>query len=150
MIVLNFSHPLTAEHLRQIEEMTHQQVERVIEIPTWVDPQQSLVPQVVALADAAGLSAREWQTLPLLVNPPSLNFIAVALLAELHGRCGHFPAHVRLRPKQGTTPPVYEIAEVLDLQCVRESAKQKMLETLVPRETPTVERKEKNRNTHEY
>jgi len=125
MILLNFSHPLTPDHLAQVESLTGQQIERVIEIPAQIDPQQPLVPQVVALADECGLSPTEWQTLPLLVNPPSLNFIAVALLAELHGRCGYFPAHLRMRPVQGSVPPQYEVAEVMDLQAVRDVARRR-------------------------
>ena len=123
MILLNFAHPLTPEHLEQIESLTGQKVQRVIEIHSQIDPQQPLVPQVVALADKAGLSPEEWQTLPLLVNPPALNFIAVVLLAELHGRCGYFPAHLRLRPVQGSIPPRFEVAEVLDLRAVRDKAR---------------------------
>ena len=130
MILLNFAHPLTHDHLKQVEALTAQKVERVVEIPTQIDPQQPLLPQVVALADQAGLSPTEWQTLPLLVNPPSLNFIAVALLAELHGRCGYFPAHLRLRRiGEGSAfvpgPPQYEVAEILDLQAVREAARRR-------------------------
>ncbi len=125
MILLNFSHPLTSDHLRQIEALTGRQVERVIEIHSQIDPQQPLVPHVTALADQAGLSPAEWQTLPLLVNPPSLNFIAMALLAELHGRCGYFPTLLRLRPVQGSLPPQYEVAEVLDLQALRDAARQR-------------------------
>jgi len=75
------------------------------------------------MADACGLSPTEWQTLPLLVVPPALNFSAVALLAELHGRCGYFPAQVRLRPVQGSIPPRYEVAEILDLQAIRDAAR---------------------------
>jgi hypothetical protein len=60
----------------------------------------------------------------LLVVPPALNFSAVALLAELHGRCGYFPACLRLRPVAGARPPRYEVAEVLDLQAVRDRARQ--------------------------
>ncbi len=123
MIILNFSHPLTADQVRQIEALTGHKVERVIEVPSQIDHQQPLVPQVTALANQAGLSPEEWQTLPLLVNPPSLNFIAVVLLAELHGRCGYFPAHLRMRPVQGSLPPQYEVAEVLDLQAVRDTAR---------------------------
>jgi len=123
MILLNFAHPLTPEQIAQIEALSYQKIERVVEVHTQIDPQQPLVPQVVALADAAGLSPAEWQTLPLLINPPSLNFIAVALLAELHGRCGYFPAHLRLRPVQGSLPPRYEVAEILDLQAVRDKAR---------------------------
>ena len=97
MLILNFAHPLTAIHLQRIEESTGLKVERVVEVNAQVDVQQSLVPQVVALADAARSSPAEWQTLPLLVNMPSLNYIAVTLLADLHGRMGDFPAVVRLR-----------------------------------------------------
>ncbi len=125
MILLNFSHPLTDDHLRQIEMLAGQKVTRVVEVRSQIDPQQPLVPQVVAMADATGLTSAEWQTLPLLVNPPSLNFIAVVLLAELHGRCGYLPAHLRLRPVAGSTPPRYEVAEILNLQAVREAARER-------------------------
>jgi hypothetical protein len=125
VILLNFSHPLTSEHLHQIETLTGRMVERVIEIHSQVDPQLPLAPQVTALVEQAGLSPHEWQTLPLLINPPSLNFIAVMVLAELHGRCGYFPAHLRMRPLQGKLPPQYEVAEVLDLQALRDTARRK-------------------------
>jgi hypothetical protein len=80
---------------------------------------------VEALAGACGLTAQEWQTRPLLVVPPALNFIAVALLAELHGRMGYFPSCLRMRPVAGARPPRYEVAEVLDLQAVRDAARAK-------------------------
>lgn len=125
MILLNFSHPLSQDHLRQIEALTGHKVERVMEIPTQLDPQQPLIPQVVVLADAAGFSPAEWQSLPILVNPPSLNFIAVTLLAELHGRCGYFPTHLRMRPQSGSIPPQFEVAEILDLQAVRDATRKR-------------------------
>ena len=125
MILLNFSHPLTADHLAQVEAVTGQKVERVVEVRSQIDAQQLLMPQVVALADECDLSPAEWQTLPLLVNPPALNFIAAALLAELHGRCGYFPAHLRMRPVPGCLPRRYEAAEVLDLQAVRDAARKR-------------------------
>lgn len=125
MILLNFSHPLTPEQQRQIEALTGRPIERIIEVHSQIDPQQLLVQQVADLVDQAGLSPVEWQTLPLLINPPSLNFIAIVLLAELHGRCGYFPAHLRLRPAQGSLPPRYEVAEVLDLQALRDAARKR-------------------------
>lgn len=125
MIILNFSHPLTEEHLARIEALAGEKVERVIEIPAQLDPGMPFAPQVAALADRAGLSPREWQTLPLLVNPPSLNFIAVTLLAELHGRMGYFPTVIRLRPAPGSTPPRFEVAELIHLQAVRDQARER-------------------------
>jgi len=125
MILLNFSHPLTADHLAQVEEITGRPVERIIAVDSQVDPQLPLPPQATALADACGLSATEWQTQALLVVPPSLNVSAVALLAELHGRCGYFPAHLRLRPAAGSLPPRFEVAELLDLQALREAARRR-------------------------
>ena len=123
MLLLNFAHPLTGEHHQQIERLTGQSIDRLLDLSSQIDPQQPLTPQVVALLDQAKLSATEWQTLPLLVNPPALNYIAVALLAELHGRCGYFPVCLRLRPVEGSLPPRFEVAEILHLQAIRDSAR---------------------------
>lgn len=124
MIILNFAHPLTNDQRAHIEILTGQTVERVIDIPSQIDPHEALAPQVTAMADEAGLSSAEWQTLPLLVNPPALNFSAVALLAELHGRSGYFPPCLRMRPAAQSVRPRYEVAEVLDLQTLRDQARQ--------------------------
>lgn len=123
MVLLNFSHPLTAEQLQQLEELTGRKVDRVVEIDAQIDPQQPIVPQITAMADRAGLTPQEWQTLPIVINPPSLNFSAVTLLAELHGRCGYFPPVVRLRPVPEAVPPRFEVAEIVNLQAVREEAR---------------------------
>ena len=125
MILLNFSHPLTPAHLAQVATLAGQPVERVIDVHSQVDPQQPLVPQVTALADEAKLSPAEWQSAPLLVVLPSLNFIAAVLLAELHGRCGYFPAILRTRPVPSSTPPQYEPAEIINLQAVRDEARKR-------------------------
>jgi hypothetical protein len=123
LVLLNFSHPFTAEQLQQLEELTQKRIDRVIEIDAQIDPQQPIVPQVAAMVGRAGLTPQEWQTLPIVINPPSLNFSAVTLLAELHGRCGYFPAVVRLRPVPGSVPPRFEVAEIVNLQAVREEAR---------------------------
>jgi len=130
MLILNFAHPLTDEHLAQIERLTGQKPERVIVINSQIDPQQLLAPQIVAMADAARLTPEEWQTAPILVNPPALNFSAVALIAELHGRMGYFPPCIRMRPvvdEQGNrvVPPRFEVAEILNLQALRDEARRR-------------------------
>lgn len=74
--------------------------------------------------DQVGLSSVEWQTTPILLNLPTLNVIAGTVLAELHGRMGHFPPIVRLRFVEGNVPSEYEVAEIINLQQVRDRARQ--------------------------
>ncbi len=123
MIILNYSHPILETQRKQIVALTGQAIERVIDINSQIDQQQPLGPQIVALADAAGLSPAQWQSEAILVNLPALNFSAAALLAELHGRMGYFPPVLRLRPVAGALPPRYEVAEILNLQVVRDEAR---------------------------
>ncbi len=123
MIVLNFAHPLTEEQKAQIEALTGEAVERVIAVPVHFDNQKPFVPQLQDLMARIPLTPEEWQTARILVNPPSLNFITALLLAELHGRMGYFPPILRLRPVPGAVPPRYEVAEILNLQDVREQAR---------------------------
>jgi len=125
MILLNFAHPLTPEQIAQIEALSYQKIERVVEVPSQVDPQQPLAPQVVAMADAAGLTPQQWQTESILINLPSLNYSAALLLAELHGRMGYFPPCLRLRPVKDALPPRFEVAELLNLQAARDAARQR-------------------------
>lgn len=125
MLLLNLSHPLTVAHLAAVEALAGAPIERVIEQGTQFDVERPFGPQVVALVDAVGLNPVEWQTLPIIVNPPSLNYIAVALLAELHGRMGYFPAVLRLRPVPESVPPRFEVAEILNLQALRDRARER-------------------------
>lgn len=133
MILLNFSHPLTPEQLEQVARLVRQTGDeelRVIEISSQVDLQQPLGPQVVRMVDSAGLSPAEWQSSPLLINLPSLNHSAGVLLAELHGRMGYMPTIVRLRPIESRVPTQFEVAEIIDLQRVREEARQRRAQPL--------------------
>ena len=125
VILLNFSHPLTAAQLAQLETLIGQPVTDVRDIPTQLDLDVPFAEHATRLADAANLTPAQWQTEPLLVILPSLNFAAAALLAELHGRMGYFPPVVRLKPVTGALPPRYEVAEVINLQAVRDAARHK-------------------------
>jgi len=125
MILINFSHPTTAEQRAQIEALTGQPIARTIERAAQFDTAEPFAPQVTALIDSVGLSPAEWQTEPLLIMLPSLNFGAAVLLADLHGRCGYFPPVVRTRPVPNALPPRFEVAEIINLQTVRENARTK-------------------------
>jgi hypothetical protein len=124
MILINFSHPLTPEQVAQAEALTGQKVEQIIPLPVQFDNDQPFLTQLQALIAQLPLSAETLQTTPILVNPPSLNFITALVLAELHGRMGYFAPVIRLRPIQGSLPPRYEVAEILNLQAVRDAARQ--------------------------
>ncbi|MCS6889189.1 CRISPR-associated protein Csx15 [Chloroflexus sp.] len=123
MIILNYSHPITAAQQEQIIALTGQAISQIIDINSQIDQQQPLGPQIINLADAAGLSPAQWQSEAILVNLPALNFSAATLLAELHGRMGYFPPVLRLRPVAGAVPPRYEVAEILNLQVLRDEAR---------------------------
>lgn len=123
MILLNFAHPLTPEQLAQVQALTSQPVDETINIAVQFDHDQPFLPQLVALMAQVRLTAEQWQTASILINPPSLNFITALLLGELHGRMGYFPPVIRLAPVAGSLPPRYQVAEILNLQAVRDAAR---------------------------
>jgi hypothetical protein len=124
MLILNFSHRLTDQQREQIEVLTNTVVEEILTIPVRVNLLEPLEPQIIAIVDSIRLSCQEWQTRQLLINPPGYAPAAFVLLAELHGRIGHFPTLIRLRPKPGPVT-IYEVAELLNLQTVREAARKR-------------------------
>lgn len=123
MILLNFSHPLTAEHLETIEALTKNKVAQVINLPVHFDQNEAFLPQLQALIGQVDLTPQEWQTAAIVVNLPSYNYISAMALAELHGRMGYFPPIARLKPVQGALPPRFEVAEVVNLQAIRDAAR---------------------------
>lgn len=125
MILLNFSHPITDAQRAQIEDLTGATIERTLAVMPQFDEQAPFVPQLHHLLEQIDLTPEAWQSEPILVVLPSLNFIAAALLAELHGRMGYFPPVVRTRPLADAIPRRYEIAELLDLQAIRETARRR-------------------------
>lgn len=125
MILVNFSHPVTATQRAEIEKLTGIPVTTVLDQMPHLDHTQPFEEQVRAVVDRVPLDAGAWQTEPILVNLPGYAPAAGLLLAELHGRMGHFPAIVRLRPVDEEAVVRYEVAEILSLQHVRDRARQK-------------------------
>lgn len=123
MILLNFSHPLTSEQKAQIEALTKHPLEQIIALPIHFKQDEPFLPQLREILKAVTFTPEEWQTAPILVNLPSYNYIAAITLAELHGRMGYFPPILRLKPVEGAIPPRFEVAEVINLQAVRDEAR---------------------------
>lgn len=125
MIIFNFSHPLTDSQEEQIEQISSQSIEKVIEIKVDFDLQKPFKPQVDRVLEQIPLSPQQMQQLPLLINLPALNYISGLLLTGLHGRLGYFPPVIRMRPVAGQVPRQFEVAEILDLQAYRDQERSK-------------------------
>lgn len=123
MIIVNFAHVLTHAHLASVERLTELTVSEVVEVETNFDESRPFAEQARALVDSAGLTSERWQTETLLVNLPSYSYAAALVLAELHGRTGHFPSVIRLRPLTSKSTTQFEVAEILNLQGIRERAR---------------------------
>jgi len=126
--IINFAHPFTEEQLDQFRERLGCDIEIAYQSTAQFDHQTPFAEQVNALLDSVPISGNQWQTERFLINLPSLNVIAALMLANLHGRIGHFPTVIRLKPREGATPPVFDLAEILNLNEMRENARRKRSE----------------------
>lgn len=129
MILFNFAHPLTERQKKAVEQITNETVERIVSIQVQFDNNTEFTLQAYELMQSLQESTKEWltteiwQSASIVVNLPSFNTIAALILAEFHGRMGYFPRVVRMRPVPNSTPPEFEVAEVLSLQAVRDEAR---------------------------
>lgn len=115
ILVLNFTHSLTEQQRAQIEELANATIEDILTIPTLLNEEEPLGSQITGLVETIGLSTDDWHRRNILINLPGYVPAAVLLLAEIHGRTGHFPTIIRMRPKHGSVT-CYEVVELLNLQ----------------------------------
>ena len=124
MLLLTFTHPLPSSQLARLADMAGRAIDGVREHMAQFDHDRPFAAQVVELVDAVGLTPAQWQTEAILVNPPAFAPVAAVVIAELHGRMGYFPAIVRVRPVAGSVLQEYEVAEIINLQAVRDAARE--------------------------
>ncbi len=123
IILLNFAHPLTAEDITAINNLAKQPILDIKNIDAQIDPQGNVTVQVEDILNRAGLSSEQWQKTPIIINLPSLSYSAAIMLALLHGRMGYFPPILRMKPESGSIIPKFVVAEIINLQAVRDQAR---------------------------
>ncbi len=126
-VIVNFTHPLNQHQIQQIERQTEVFVADVLspsKTPVHFDENIPFEEQVKAIVDDVPLTDEEWQELSIIVNVPGYAVIAAPLIAELHGRMGHFPKILRLR-RNPDDPNRYDFAEIIHLQRIRDRARKR-------------------------
>ena len=126
MILLNFSHPITSAQRAQIEALTGQAIAQSIDAMPHFEEQQDHQDRLALPLGWRQCDLRQQRLHLGRKGLLSLNFIAAAL-AEAYGRIGYFPPVVRTRPVAGSTPRLYEVAEIINLQVLRDAARERRL-----------------------
>lgn len=123
-LILNFARSLTHAQLIQLQGLLGALPE-VIDlpgIPVQFATDRPLGDQAVTVLDSAALTLEEWASLSFIVNLPGISPAAAAILAEIHGRSGHFPHVIRMTPSPEDNT-VYNVTEVVKLQNIRDAAR---------------------------
>lgn len=123
--LLNFAHPITDDQQQQIETLLGKRIDLAIGryIETKFDDTEPYEPQCEALIARVGYTSEQWQSLPLLINPPSFVPGSLCLISQLHGRMRHFPSVLRLRPITIDGARSYAVVEIMNLQEIRDRAR---------------------------
>lgn len=123
MIILNFAHPLTAAQLNQIETISGEPIDQMLDFKVQFDLSISFADQVETLANRINLDPDILQKELILVNLPSFNVIAAALVSWLEGLMGYLPSIIRISPNLDKTPTVFDVVEIVNLHALRNRAR---------------------------
>jgi hypothetical protein len=126
-LIVNCSgHPVHPVQKSAIEKLMRWQETEVIDVPLGNVPEdQHFIPAIEKAIDRLDLTSKEWQEVPMVVIPAGYAPIWSVIQPILHGRLGHFPDVVRLRPVDPLSGVRYEVAEIMPLQQLRHESRGK-------------------------
>lgn len=123
--LLNFTHAFQEQQIKELEDELGCFVEHVWpNLKINFNLSGPLEPQIRNMVDSLGFTPEEWDEAGrFVVSLPGLSEPCAVLLAELHGRMGHFPTIVRRRKNDQDESGGYVLAEVIHLSDVRDKAR---------------------------
>lgn len=126
-LILNFSgHPVLPGQVKAITRQMRWASAEVIDVALGnVAEDHKFVSEIEKAIDKIDLSAEEWQTTTFVVVPAGYSAVWTVIQAILHGRLGHFPDVVRLRPAPPLSFEKFEVAEIMNLHEVRHHSREK-------------------------
>lgn len=114
-IALNFSHPFTPLQWEQLNKhYTFCQAVVEVHIPCQLDTTKPFQPQIDALTAKAWETLGEEENIRIAVNYPALSAAAVLVEQFMADNCASYDL-IRIAPVKGTTPPQFEVAEIISL-----------------------------------
>ena len=99
-------------------------IQRVIEQSVHFDHDRPFAIQAREVMDEIGRKC-DFASLPVVLCLPGFAEAAATVLAEFHGRTGHFPTIIRRRPITSEGARHYEFAETIDLAELRDKSRQR-------------------------
>jgi hypothetical protein len=122
MILLNFSSPFKQGQLAHVETILHEPIDRVINYQCKIDSDLEILPQILTFMAKLPASDAELKSEPVAVVLPDQNYLAVLVMAYLHGILGYFPPIFRTRLATIGIMPIHEVVELLNPQAVEDAA----------------------------
>lgn len=101
-----------------VSYLTNANVEKVINVSVTFDHRKPFEEQAKDIVAKCGLSDQEWKERNIVINPPSSNFMALAVVMEIFKRSGKIVPCVRLRPETNPDGSMritihYDVAEIM-------------------------------------
>ncbi|NUQ69726.1 MAG: hypothetical protein HUU17_02770 [Chthonomonadales bacterium] len=129
MTLLNLGKPLNADVTSSIAALCGSKLRRVIDLDPKMNDSTPLPPQVRALLDSVGFTARAWSETQVVLSLPEDPVLATVLVAEIAGLRGRAPRIVRYRwNESGAREPI----EVISLHEVRKASREQRKSAIRP------------------